>query len=125
MRNTKRFCSRFVVAWRTARSLICDSCCQAHIASSPAEGWHGEHARERRREQEVRLVDLQRDADALGGGLLLLVGEGGVEAAQQPCENLDGVAFADAAAGTADDEDVAGGDDVVQRALVWVVQHAV
>ena len=85
----------------------------------------GEHARERRAEQQVRLVDLQRDPDAVGLGLLLLVGEGGVEAAQQPGQDLDGVALADASARAANDEDVALGDDVVQRALERVVEHPV
>src|SRR3954447_23062018 len=58
-------------------------------------------------------------------GFCCWFGQRSVEAAQQPGEDLDGVALADGAAGAADDEDVAGGDDVVQRALVWVVQHPV
>src|SRR3954471_1660417 len=99
MRNTKRFWSRFVVASRTAGSLIWESCCQAHIASRPADRWTASMRAKVGLSSRWASSTLRRDADAVGLELLLLVGEGGVEAAQQPGEDLDGVALADAAAG--------------------------
>ena len=86
---------------------------------------HGQHARERRREQQMGLVDLQRDPRALLLGQLLLADQRAVDHVQDELEQHARGALSERSDRARDDQDVAVPDDLVDRERERVPQDRV